>query len=79
MAGRYKDQLVRPCMSCVRRASGDTCRFLNVRYFARDQSNQIVAYAFENNMAVEDKRTWDFPQTWNVPLERRHIDETKVS
>ncbi|KAF5357688.1 hypothetical protein D9758_007482 [Tetrapyrgos nigripes] len=76
MAARYKAEEFPRCVSCTRRWAGDTCRFQGIRFFLRDAESRIVGVSFVNNQKAE-KKSMEFPTSWNVPLTMENIRRTK--
>ncbi|THU77367.1 Clavaminate synthase-like protein [Dendrothele bispora CBS 962.96] len=76
MAARYKQDEFPRCVSCTRRWAGDTCRFQGIRFFLRNAKSEIVGLSFVNNQKAE-KKSMDFPNSWNVALTDEHIRRTK--
>ena len=77
MSNRYKNESFPRCVSCTRRWAGDTCRFLGIRFFLKDQKGSIVGVSFVENQKP-DAPCMNFPNQWNTRLEESHIRETKV-
>lgn len=77
MSNRYKSENFPRCVSCTRRWAGDTCRFQGIRFFLKDDNQNIVGVSFVENQKA-DAPTMNFPTRWNISLEPSHIEETKV-
>ncbi|KAJ7122900.1 hypothetical protein C8R44DRAFT_784877 [Mycena epipterygia] len=76
MSNRYKNEDFPRCVSCTRRWAGDTCRFQSIRTFCRDSDGNIKGFIFQEN-PERDAIPLHFPNEWNIPLDSRHIHETK--
>ncbi|KAJ7163803.1 Clavaminate synthase-like protein [Mycena crocata] len=75
MSNGYKHDDIYRCVSCTRRWAGDTCRFQNIRSFCRDSDGRLIAYTFQEQPTPSP--ALNYPNEWNIPLEKSHIDETK--
>ncbi|KAL5508510.1 hypothetical protein ACEPAH_6129 [Sanghuangporus vaninii] len=74
MSARYKADPFPRCVSCTRRWAGDTCRFQNIRILLRDSNKVLWAVGFQDLGAKVQGPHMVYPDRWNVPLEKRHID-----
>ncbi|OCB84601.1 Clavaminate synthase-like protein [Sanghuangporus baumii] len=74
MSARYKADPFPRCVSCTRRWAGDTCRFQNIRILLRDSNKVLWAVGFQDLGAKVQGPHMVYPDSWNVPLEKRHID-----
>ena len=77
MSNRYRSEEFPRCVSCTRRWAGDTCRFQGIRFFLKNQNRDIVGISFVETQKP-DAPTMNFPNKWNVILEREHILHVKV-
>ena len=77
MSNRYRSEEFPRCVSCTRRWAGDTCRFQGIRFFLKNDKKQIVGISFVENQKP-DAPTMNFPNKWNVNLEKTHIRRIKV-
>jgi lysine-specific demethylase 3 len=77
MSNRYKAESFPRCVSCTRRWAGDTCRFQGIRFFPKDEKQNIVGVSFVENQKA-DSPTMKFPTRWNRPLDTVFIKEIKV-
>ena len=78
MSARYKSDAFPRCVSCTRRWAGDTCRFQNIRLLGRDANKNLVTTSFQGIDAKVENVPMLYPDRWNVPLERRHVERTLV-
>ncbi|KAI0069112.1 Clavaminate synthase-like protein [Artomyces pyxidatus] len=76
MSNRYKNENFPRCVSCTRRWAGDTCRFQGIRFFLKDDKQNIVGVSFVENQKA-DAPSMHFPTRWNRPLDASHIREIK--
>jgi lysine-specific demethylase 3 len=65
-------------VSCTRRWAGDTCRFQGIRFFLKDEKQNIVGVSFVENQKA-DSPTMKFPTRWNRPLDTVFIKEIKLT
>lgn len=78
MGQRYKADEFPRCVACTRRWAGDTCRFQHVRYFLRDNNQQIVATAFvEMHNATPPKMK--YPTAWSSTMGKMEVELTKIT
>jgi lysine-specific demethylase 3 len=77
MSNRYKAESFPRCVSCTRRWAGDTCRFQGIRFFLKDEKQNIVGVSFVENQKA-DSPSMKFPTRWNRPLDGVFIKEIKV-
>ena len=77
MSNRYKTESFPRCVSCTRRWAGDTCRFQGIRFFLKDEKQNIVGVSFVENQKA-DSPSMKFPTRWNRPLDTVYIKEIKV-
>jgi lysine-specific demethylase 3 len=77
MSNRYKAENFPRCVSCTRRWAGDTCRFQGIRFFLKDEKQNIAGVSFVENQKA-DSPTMKFPTRWNRPLDAVFIREIKV-
>ena len=77
MSNRYKTESFPRCVSCTRRWAGDTCRFQGIRFFLKDEKQNIVGVSFVENQKA-DSPSMKFPTRWNRPLDAVFIKEIKV-
>ena len=77
MSNRYKTESFPRCVSCTRRWAGDTCRFQGIRFFLKDEKQNIVGVSFVENQKT-DSPTMKFPTRWNRQLDAGFIKEIKV-
>lgn len=63
-------------MSCTRRWAGDTCRFQGIRFFLKNDKKQIVGISFVESQKP-DAPTMNFPNKWNVTLDKPHTQRIK--
>jgi lysine-specific demethylase 3 len=77
MSNRYKTESFPRCVSCTRRWAGDTCRFQGIRFFLKDEKQNIVGVSFVENQKA-DSPSMKFPTRWNRPLDTVFIKEIKV-
>ena len=77
MSNRYRSEEFPRCVSCTRRWAGDTCRFQGIRFFLKNQNRDIVGISFVESQKP-DAPTMNFPNKWNVSLEKEHILRVKV-
>jgi lysine-specific demethylase 3 len=77
MSNRYKAESFPRCVSCTRRWAGDTCRFQGIRFFLKDEKQNIVGVSFVENQKA-DSPSMKFPTRWNRPLDAVFIREIKV-
>jgi lysine-specific demethylase 3 len=77
MSNRYKAESFPRCVSCTRRWAGDTCRFQGIRFFLKDEKQNIVGVSFVENQKA-DSPSMKFPSRWNRPLDTVFIKEIKV-
>src|SRR5712671_6396796 len=77
MSNRYKAESFPRCVSCTRRWAGDTCRFQGIRFFLKDEKQNIVGVSFVENQKA-DSPTMKFPTRWNRSLDVMFIKEIKV-
>ncbi|KAJ7477207.1 hypothetical protein B0H11DRAFT_2030245 [Mycena galericulata] len=75
MSNRYKNEDIPRCVSCTRRWAGDTCRFQGIRQFCRESNGDIAGYCFQERLT--HTTPMQYPDAWNIQLEKSHIDETK--
>ncbi|KAF8516634.1 hypothetical protein JB92DRAFT_3309464 [Gautieria morchelliformis] len=78
MSTRYKPDPFPRCVSCTRRWAGDTCRFQGIRFFLRDAERRVLGISFVDSQSAESPNM-KFPNTWNVPLDPRHIRRVKYT
>jgi len=78
MSNRYKAESFPRCVSCTRRWAGDTCRFQGIRFFLKDEKQNIVGVSFVENQKA-DSPTMKFPTRWNRPLDTVFIKEIKLT
>ncbi|KAI0002943.1 hypothetical protein BJV74DRAFT_814326 [Russula compacta] len=78
MSNRYKSESFPRCVSCTRRWAGDTCRFQGIRFFLKDEKQNIVGVSFVENQKA-DSPTMKFPTRWNRPLDTVFIREIKLT
>ncbi|KAH9963231.1 hypothetical protein BC827DRAFT_1194282 [Russula dissimulans] len=78
MSNRYKAESFPRCVSCTRRWAGDTCRFQGIRFFLKDEKQNIVGVSFVENQKA-DSPTMKFPTRWNRPLDVAFIKEIKLT
>ncbi|KAI0047285.1 Clavaminate synthase-like protein [Auriscalpium vulgare] len=76
MSNRYKSENFPRCVSCTRRWAGDTCRFQGIRFFLKDEGQNIVGISFVEHQKA-DAPSMNFPNRWNRSLDRTHIHEIK--
>ncbi|KAL6298095.1 Clavaminate synthase-like protein [Sparassis latifolia] len=76
MSNRYRSEEFPRCVSCTRRWAGDTCRFQGIRFFLKNESNQIVGISFVESQKP-DSPTMHFPVKWNIPLQPSHLRRLK--
>ncbi|KAJ7175655.1 Clavaminate synthase-like protein [Mycena filopes] len=64
------------CLTCTRRTRSDTCRFKGIRTI-HYHGEKVVGYELldKGSQMVNPK----FPKTWNVSLEKEHIDKIKLT
>jgi len=77
MSNRYKNEDFPRCVSCTRRWAGDTCRFQKIRYFIRDDKNNLRGMSF-SEAHPPTPPAMNFPTEWNRTFEKTHINRTKV-
>ncbi|KAF8211605.1 Clavaminate synthase-like protein [Mycena galopus ATCC 62051] len=77
MSSRYKSDEYPKCVSCIRRWAGDTCRFQNLRHFFRDSTGSLVGMSFTEKEDVEKMPKMEYPDNWNIPLDKSHLHQTK--
>jgi len=78
MSNRYKTESFPRCVSCTRRWAGDTCRFQGIRFFLKDEKQNIVGVSFVENQKA-DSPSMKFPTRWNRPLDAVYIKEIKLT
>ncbi|KAI0301852.1 hypothetical protein B0F90DRAFT_1809951 [Multifurca ochricompacta] len=78
MSNRYKTESFPRCVSCTRRWAGDTCRFQGIRFFLKDEKQNIVGVSFVENQKA-DSPSMKFPTRWNRPLDAVFIKEIKLT
>jgi len=78
MSNRYKAESFPRCVSCTRRWAGDTCRFQGIRFFLKDEKQNIVGVSFVENQKA-DSPSMKFPSRWNRPLDTVFIKEIKLT
>ncbi|KAI0269299.1 hypothetical protein BC834DRAFT_820114 [Gloeopeniophorella convolvens] len=78
MSNRYKSESFPRCVSCTRRWAGDTCRFQGIRFFLKDEKQNIVGVSFVENQKA-DSPSMKFPTRWNRPLDNVYIREIKLT
>ena len=77
MSNRYKTENFPRCASCTRRWAGDTCRFQGIRFFLKDEKQNIAGVSFVENQRTDSLCT-KFPTRWNRPLDTVSIKEINV-
>lgn len=78
MSARHKADPFARCVSCTRRWAGDTCRFQNIRILVRDVNKNLLGTTFQPLDAKVDNVPMQYPERWNILLERRHVDRVMV-
>ncbi|TBU33518.1 Clavaminate synthase-like protein [Dichomitus squalens] len=66
------------CTACIRKASGETCRFQNLRYLLRDKNRKVIGTTFGEGQA-HAAPTLVSPSEWNTTLGLGHIDRVKLT
>ncbi|KAJ7762764.1 hypothetical protein DFH07DRAFT_813374 [Mycena maculata] len=74
MSNRYRCEEAPRCVSCIRRWRSDTCRFQGIRYFCWDSDGNMAGVCFEE---TPKHNPMNYPDVWNIPLDKSHIQETK--
>ncbi|KAJ6516366.1 Clavaminate synthase-like protein [Mycena sanguinolenta] len=77
MSKGYKTDESPKCVSCIRRWAGDTCRFQNLRSFFRDNHGNLVGISFTEKQEDEKMPKLEYPDNWNIPIDRNHLHQTK--
>ncbi|CCM03365.1 uncharacterized protein FIBRA_05494 [Fibroporia radiculosa] len=76
MSNRYRSEEFPRCVSCTRRWAGDTCRFQGIRFFLKNEQKAIVGISFVESQKP-DAPSMNFPNKWNISLEKQHIRRIK--
>ena len=77
---RYRSEEMPRCTACIKKISGESCRFQRLRYLLRETTGRrkVVGFSFGESQAHASPAL-DMPNKWNTDLLPAHIERVKVS
>ncbi|KAJ1308139.1 hypothetical protein OPQ81_003857 [Rhizoctonia solani] len=79
----FDQNIVSRCVACKKKKFGDTCRFVNVRWFQfKHPASDPVGVKFESPKGEEDKEEepkYHLPYQWNITPEIEQVERMRLA